>query len=156
MDGRCFFRSIVIAGSSTLQAAVRKGCDEPLGKLDSVLERSMADRLRNSVIGYMIEHSSFTDVPQEALNGDLPPSKQCIDLSDRLELMANPTECVGEPEIMTTAKLTNKRIIILDEHSTVINEYLPLSGDMMDCVFIRFKKKWESMSATTTCYYLQM
>ena len=112
-DGRCFFRSVVIALESTLQV------DRDNGSLPNPIlmlqETCKADALRSNVIEHCLQqYDSLSDLMTGyGLNADMPSHIRYTCLHDRLNAMADPRSMVGGLEISQTAEILNKTIKIV-------------------------------------------
>ena len=122
-DGRCFFRSVVVALEPTLQV------DRDNGSLHSPIlmlqETCKASALRSNVIEHCLQqYDSLSDLMTgDGLNADMPSHIRYTCLHDRLNAMADPTSMVGELEISQTAEVLNKTIKIVNKDSDNVLTY---------------------------------
>ena len=98
-DGRCFFRSIVVALEPKLQL------DRDNGSLTNPIlmlqETCKADALRNNVIKHCLQHyDSLAELMAgDNLNADMPSHIRFTCLHDRLNTMNGPKSMIGEFEV---------------------------------------------------------
>ena len=94
-DGRCFFRSVVVALEPTLQVDRDNGSHpSPILMLQ---ETCKADALRSNVIGHCLQqYDSLSDLMTgDGLNADMPSHIRYTCLHDRLNAMVDPRSMVG-------------------------------------------------------------
>ena len=127
-DGRCCFRSIIVATTDDPQIVGSKD-DRYASQLLDMKEGVLADGLRASLMAYMIEHISDLNAllgPNaiDVLNADVPDNIRFGTVEKRILHMANVTASVGELEIVSVRHL-QRTIVILDEQFEPIREYDP-------------------------------
>ena len=127
-DGRCCFRSIIVATTDDPQIVGSKD-DRYASQLLDMKEGVLADGLRASLMAYMIEHISDLNAllgPNaiDVLNADVPDNIRFGTVEERILHMANVTASVGELEIVSVRHL-QRTIVILDEQFEPIREYDP-------------------------------
>ena len=120
-DGRCFFRAVVINQKSEFQDAIR----DDNGYIANTFRLKMkemrdADALRSRVISQMLENFSlYEEIDSSAVNADLPQSKCYASIEDRIAEMANPSEMIGEIEILATARTLRQPIFVYTENNVI-------------------------------------
>ena len=106
-DGRYFFSNEVISTNPALQTDVRDSAGFLKDAMLQINERVQSDSFRATTIQFMCEHVDeyivFEDWP---LHADMPqmPTFQFSSLTQRIDLMSNPTVLAGEVEITYQAK----------------------------------------------------
>ena len=122
-DGRCFFRSVVVALEPTLQV------DRDNGSLPSPIlmlqETCKANALRRNVIEHCLQqYDSLSDLMTgDGLNADMSSHIRYTCLHDRLNAMADPRSMVGELEISQTTEVLNKTIKFVNKDSDNVLTY---------------------------------
>ena len=122
-DGRCFFRSIVVALEPTLQV------DRDNGSLPSPIlmlqETCKANALRRNVSEHCLQqYDSVSDLMTgDGLNAGMSSHIRYTCLHDRLNAMADPRSMVGELEISQTTEVLNKTIKIVNKDSDNVLTY---------------------------------
>ena len=124
-DGRCFFRSVVVALEPTLQVDTDNGSlPSPILMLQ---EMCKADALRSNVIWHCLQqYDSLSDLMTgDCLNADMPSHIRYTCLHDRLNAMADPRSrpMVGELEISQTAEVLNTTSNIVNKDSDNVLTY---------------------------------
>jgi hypothetical protein len=106
-DGRCFFRSLVIAMNKELQDP-RKQTGELLDPMKAIKETAKADNLRANMITQMC---NLTVEPGSAsLSADMPHGTVYRTLAERILAMSDPNSMVGELEIQSTSTFLQREI----------------------------------------------
>lgn len=113
-DGRCFFRSIVIVEDKSLQNIERCPNGLATNLKIRIKELNASDKLRSQMIDHMLENfEMYKDFSSDVVNADLPIHKSSFDsIEDRITEMSNPTEMVGEIEIIAVTRILAKQIDI--------------------------------------------
>ena len=123
-DGRCLFRSLVIAVDPKLQTAERNEYGELTSPVLNVSEKSQADGLRAKVINSMCNSfDEYKNLDIEVINGDLPTWLRYQSMEDRIAAMSNPSTMPGELEISVTSKVLERQIVILNSDNRVVQRY---------------------------------
>ncbi|KAK6188636.1 hypothetical protein SNE40_004776 [Patella caerulea] len=82
------------------------------------------EKLRSSLIVFMSNKiESYSNLSTDVLNADLPPQFHCETVMDRIMLSAKADSCVGELEIIATAEMTSKTIMVVNKKYEVIRVY---------------------------------
>ena len=141
-DGRCFFRSVAIATYAELREASRDDMGRPVDPTLQFMETNFADQMRSSLIVFMTKNlDTYSNLSPAVINSDLPPHFQleCNSMLDRLKIVSVNEACVGELEVLATAEMLEKTIIVVNEDGSTIMAYNDVYGRRMDkIVMIRF------------------
>ncbi|RUS86937.1 hypothetical protein EGW08_005342 [Elysia chlorotica] len=127
-DGRCFFRSVIIAQHKDLQTIHRDMNGNAVNEIPKLQEQIKADYLRAQTVQHMMNKLGEYSNDPAILNADMPSSKYSSMLQ-RISDMALPHTCIGEFEILATCEVLCCPINVHHKNGGNVLSYKPQSDN---------------------------
>lgn len=135
-DGRCFFRAVVICQDLDMQYAERDN-DGNLNDLRMrIREMTSADALRSNMIAHILDNCGlYENIDERMVNADLLQRLCYASIEDRIASMANPSEMIGDIEIVATACCLQRPV-----HDCVGESVLEFGTEFQECNYGQIHK----------------